>query len=36
VVAVAVLSTLPVGETTPAAATQRGDALRPQANMAGS
>lgn len=36
VVAVAVLSTLPVGETAPAAATQRGDALRPQANMAGS
>lgn len=34
VVAVAVLSTLPEGEVAPAAATQRGDALRPQAKMA--
>jgi heme A synthase len=34
VVAVAVLSTLPVDEGAPAVATQRGDALRPQAKMA--
>jgi heme A synthase len=33
VVAVAVLSTLPVGETAPAPAAQRGDALRPQAKV---
>jgi heme A synthase len=34
VVAVAALSTLPIDEGAPAVAAQRGDALRPQANMA--